>query len=103
MEDLKKVNLDELIEAVVKAVVTVKQTNAVEDALMIRDQLRRLPNDVTTEVLNGVILQLVATDPAVCRWFIVDVFLRDAAPEARADVAERINLLLADLQSKSVQ
>lgn len=89
-----------LVEAIVKAVLKVGQTKNFEEALLIRDELRRLPNDLLTEVLNQVILQLVSIDPMLCRWFIVEVFLQDAEPEGRADVAERINILLADLQSR---
>lgn len=92
-------DLSHLVEAVVKAVVTAYQINSLEDALLIRDQLRQLPDYLVTEVLNSVILELVQVDPALCRWFILDVFLRDAELEGKADVAERINLLLADLQS----
>lgn len=66
---------------------------------MIRDELRRLPDDLTTEILNQVMLALVKIDPDVCRWFILDVFLHGADPEGKADVAERLNLLFADLQS----
>jgi hypothetical protein len=36
----------------------------------------------------------------LCRWFIIDIFLKDADPEGKADVAERINLLLADLRDR---
>lgn len=88
-----------LVSAIVNAVVKVGQTKDLAEALIIRDQLQRLPNSVLTEVLNQVILSLVSIDPTLCRWFIIEVFLRDAAPEGRADVAERINLLLADLRS----
>jgi hypothetical protein len=88
-----------LIEAVVAAIVKVGQTEDLAEALVIRDQLRRLPDTFLTEVLNEVILQLVPINPDLCRWFIVEVFLRDAPPEGRADVAERINMLLADLRS----
>lgn len=88
-----------LVSAIVNAVVKVGQTKDLAEALIIRDQLQRLPNSVLTEVLNQVILSLVSIDPPLCRWFIIEVFLRDAAPEGRADVAERINLLLADLRS----
>ncbi|MBL1176597.1 hypothetical protein [Pantanalinema sp. GBBB05] len=92
-------DLDHLVEMVVKAVITVSQTRSVEEALMIRDELRRLPDDLTTEILNQVMLSLVKIDPDVCRWFILDVFLHNADPEGKADVAERLNLLFADLQS----
>lgn len=88
-----------VVEAVVKAVLKVGQTRDVEEAIVIRDELHRLPDTLMTEVLNQVILQLVAIDPQLCRWFIIDVFLRDAPAEGRADVAERINILLADLRS----
>ena len=88
-----------MIEAVVAAIVKVGQTEDLAEALVIRDQLRRLPDTFLTEVLNEVILQLVPINPDLCRWFIVEVFLRDAPPEGRADVAERINMLLADLRS----
>lgn len=93
-------DFNHLVEAVVKAVMKVGQTQDFEEAIVIRDELHRLPAPLLTEVLNQVMLQLVAIDPLLCRWFIVDVFLRDALPEGRADVAERINLLLADLQSR---
>lgn len=92
-------DMNHLIDAVVKAVVKVSETQNLDDAIAIRDELHRLPNQLLTEVLNQVILRLVAIDPVLCRWFIIDVFLRDSSPEGRADVAERINLLLADLQS----
>lgn len=88
-----------LVDAIVKAVLKVGQTRELAEALVIRDELRRLPDLILTEVLNEVILQLVVIDPILCRWFIVEVFLQDAEPEGRADVAERINILLADLQS----
>jgi hypothetical protein len=88
-----------LVEAVVAAIVKVGQTEDMTEALVIRDQLRRLPDTFLTEVLNQVILQLVPINPELCRWFIIEVFLRDAPAEGRADVAERINLLLADLRS----
>ncbi|MBD3884495.1 hypothetical protein IFO70_22390 [Phormidium tenue FACHB-886] len=93
-----EINLSQLVEVVVNAVLRAKQTE-VEDALIIRDELRRLPNPLMTEVLNQVMLRLVQLDPVLCRWFIVDVFLRDADPEGRADVAERLNLLMAELRS----
>lgn len=94
-------DFNHLVAAIVKAVLKVGQTKDVGEALVIRDELRRLPDELLTEVLNQVILQLVSIDPLICRWFIVEVFLRDAPPEGRADVAERINLLLADLRSHS--
>lgn len=99
MDDVT-VNLDELVNAVVKAIATAYQTQSLENALVIRDELQRLPPALTTEVINGVILHLVQTDPALCRWFILDVFLCEADPEGRADVAERINLLMADLKTQ---
>lgn len=92
-------DLDHLVEMVVKAVMTVSQTRSVEEALIIRDELRRLPDELTTEILNQVMLALVKVDPDVCRWFILEVFLHNADPEGKADVAERLNLLFADLQS----
>lgn len=98
----KKVGAEDfkhLVEAIIRAVLKVGQTRDLSEALIIRDELQRLPNELLTEVLNEVILRLVSIDPLICRWFIVEVFLRDAAPEGRADVAERINLLLADLRS----
>jgi hypothetical protein len=88
-----------LVEAVVRAVLKVGQMHDLEEAIVIRDQLHRLPDTLLTEVLNQVILRLVAIDPGLCRWFIIDVFLRDSPAEGRADVAERINILLADLRS----
>jgi hypothetical protein len=93
-------NLNTLVDAVAKAVLAANRNENLEDALSIRDELHRLPNELITEVLNGVILNLVKVDPEVCRWFILDVFLRNADPEGRADVAERINLLLDDLRSQ---
>lgn len=92
-------DLNHLADAVVKAVLKVGQTQDLEEAIVVRDQLRRLPDLLLTEVLNQVMLRLVAIDPLLCRWFIIDVFLRDAPAEGRADVAERINILLADLRS----
>lgn len=92
-------DFNHLVDAVVKAVLKVGQTQDLEEALVVRDQLQRLPDRLLTEVLNQVMLQLVAIDPLLCRWFIIDVFLRDAPAEGRADVAERINILLADLRS----
>lgn len=94
-----EIDLDGLVATVVKAVTLAKQTGEPDNALIIRDELRRLPNDLLTDVLNGVMLKLVKIDPQLCRWFVLDVFLLDADPEGRADVAERINLLLADLRS----
>lgn len=98
-ETLNAEDFSYLIQAIVKAIVKVGQTRDLVEAVLIRDQLRRLSAPLLTEVLNQVILRLVAIDPVLCRWFIVDVFLLDSLPEGRADVAERINLLLADLQS----
>jgi hypothetical protein len=92
-------DLDHLVTTVVKAIVLAKQTQELDNALVIRDELRRLPDNLLTEVLNNVMLNLVKIDPSLCRWFILDIFLHDANPEGKADVAERINLLLADLQS----
>lgn len=94
-----EIDLSHLVEAVVKVVLRAKQSQSIDDALIIRDQLQRLPNPVMTEVLNQVMLKLVQIDPELCRWFVVDVFLRDADPEGKADVAERINLLMAEMQS----
>lgn len=93
------IDLSHLSQAVVKVVLKAGQVQDIEDALVVRDQLHRLPDALMTEVLNQVILELVQVDPALCRWFVVDVFLRDADPEGRADVAERINMLMAELQS----
>lgn len=101
-EEIRKrlgIDISSLVDAVVQAVVRAEQSQSQEDALLIRDELRRLPDYWMTEVLNDVILGLVKVDPNLCRWFILDVFLQDSDPEGRADVAERINLLLADLQS----
>ncbi|MDX2243694.1 MAG: hypothetical protein NW224_23685 [Leptolyngbyaceae cyanobacterium bins.302] len=97
-ETVSAADFQHLVEAIVRAVIKVGQTKNLEEAFVIRDELRRLPSSLLTEVLNQVILQLVAIDPLLCRWFIVEVFLQDAAPEGRADVAERINILLSDLQ-----
>lgn len=94
-----EVNLNILAIAIVKAILVASKTQELDDALIIRDELYRLPDYFVTEVLNDVILNLVKVDPTVCRWFILDIFLRDADPEGKADVAERINLLIADLQS----
>ncbi|GAQ00141.1 hypothetical protein [Leptolyngbya sp. NIES-2104] len=98
-ETLSAKNFSHLIEAVVKAILKVGQTHDLEQAFVVRDELRRLPDALLTEVLNQVMLHLVSIDPLLCRWFIIDVFLRDASPEGRADVAERINLLIAGLRS----
>lgn len=92
-------DLQHLAEAVTSAVLKAHQTQSHEDALRIRDELHRLPDYLMTEVLNDVMLRLVNLDPNLCRWFILDVFLQDADPEGKADVAERINLLMADLRS----
>lgn len=92
-------DLTSLVEAVVKAVMVVNRSKDLEQALVIRDELRRLPAPLVTEVLNGVMLRLLNQDPNLCRWFVLDVFLHDADPEGKADVAERINLMLSDLQS----
>ena len=94
------VGLNKLVEAVVKSAIAAHKSQNLEDALAIRDELQRLPRDWTTEVINGVMLELVQIDPILCRWFILDVFLYDADPEGKADVAERINLMLADLKTK---
>jgi hypothetical protein len=91
--------LDNLVEVVVKAIVQAGETQSLDNALVIRDEIQRLPNSLVTEVLNGVILRLITIDPDLCRWFILDAFLREAPDEGKADVAERINLLLADLRS----
>ncbi|MGI8500568.1 MAG: hypothetical protein ACR2LR_05445 [Hassallia sp.] len=101
-EDLKglKPNLNNLVEAVVKAVVMANQTQELDHVLMIRDELHRLPDYLMTDVINDVILNLVKIDADLCRWFIIDIFLRDAEAEGKADVAERINLLIADLRSR---
>lgn len=98
LENLK-LDLDTLIATVVKAVFLAWQSQELEQALVLRDELRRLPSDLLTEVLNGVMLNLVKVEPVLCRWFVIEVFLHDADPEGKADVAERINLLLADLRS----
>lgn len=91
--------LTQLIEAVMQAVIKVGETQHLETALAIRDEIRRLPDDWVTEVLNQVMLKLIFIDPLLCRWFVLDVFLHDADPSAKADVAERMNLLMADLRS----
>ena len=94
-----EVELSNLVEATVKAILIARETEKLENALVIRDELHRLPNYLMKEVLNGVILNLVKIDPLLCRWFVLDIFLRDAEPNGKADVAERINLLIADLRS----
>ncbi|HEY9699500.1 MAG TPA: hypothetical protein V6D10_19735 [Trichocoleus sp.] len=93
------IDLETLVKAIVNAVVAAYQSERLEDALLIREQLHRLPDYLVTEILNATMLQLVQLDPNLCRWFILDIFLKDADPEGKADVAERINLLLADLQA----
>jgi hypothetical protein len=92
-------DFNRLVESVIKAVLKVGQSQNLEEAIVIRNELRRLPDGLLTEVLNQVMLHLVWVNPLLCRWFIVDVFLRNAPAEGKADVAERINLLMADLQS----
>lgn len=77
----------------------VGSTQNMEEGLLIRDEIRRLPNELVTEILNQIILRLVLVNPDLCRWFVLDVFLHDSDPEAKADVAERINVLIADLPS----
>lgn len=89
-----------MVEAVVKSAIAAHKSQNLEDALAIRDELQRLPRTWMTEVINGVMLELVRIDPILCRWFVLDVFLYDADPEGKADVAERINLMLADLKAK---
>lgn len=98
-ETISTEDFKHLVNAIVKAVLKVGQTRDFAEASVIRDELHRLPSLLLTEVLNQVILQLISIDPILCRWFIVEVFLQDAEPEGRADVAERINILLADLRS----
>jgi hypothetical protein len=92
-------DLGNLVEAVVRAVLVAHESRELDKALLIRDELNRLPNSLVTEVLNGVILQLVKVDPSLCRWFVLDVFLYEADPEGKASVAEQFNLMIADLQS----
>lgn len=94
-----QVDISGLVQAVVRAVIRAEESQSHADALLIRDELHRLPDYLMTDVLNDVILELVKVEPNLCRWFILDVFLQDSDPEGRADVAERINLLLADLKS----
>lgn len=94
------INLPQLIEAVVQAVTKVGETRNMESAIAIRDEIRRLPDDIVTEVLNQLILRLIFIDPLLCRWFVLDAFLHGADPDAKADVAERINVLMADLRSQ---
>ncbi|MDX2228170.1 MAG: hypothetical protein NW220_00940 [Leptolyngbyaceae cyanobacterium bins.349] len=97
-ETISAEDFNHLVEAIVAAVVKLNRQADLTAAFMVRDELRRLPNALLTEVLNQVILRLVAIDPLIGRWFIVEVFLEDAPPEGKADVAERMNILLADLQ-----
>lgn len=92
-------DLNSVVEVVVKAVLAAHQDEDIQQALVIRSELQRLPDPFLTEVINGVMLHLLAQDPVLCRWFILDVFLHDADPEGKADVAERINLMMAHLQS----
>jgi len=94
------INLPQLVEAVVQAVTKVGESRDLDTALAIRDEIRRLPDELVTEVLNQLILRLIFIDPSLCRWFVLDVFLHDADPEAKADVAERINILMTDLRSQ---
>ena len=98
--DQSAINLPQLIEVVVQAVTKVGEDRDLESALAIRDEIRRLPDDLVTEVLNQLILRLIFVDPLLCRWFVLDVFLHDANADAKADVAERINVLMADLRSQ---
>lgn len=98
--DRSGINLPQLIEVVVQAVTKVGEGRDLESALAIRDEIRRLPDDLVTEILNQLILRLILVDPLLCRWFVLDVFLYDADPDAKADVAERINVLMADLRSQ---
>ena len=95
--NLPKEDFETLIEVIFKAVIRVGRSHNMEEGLMIRDEIRRLPDQLVTEILNQIILRLVLIDPELCRWFVLDVFLYDSHPEAKADVAERINLLIADL------
>ena len=94
------INLPQLVEAVVQAVTKVGESRDLETALAIRDEIRRLPDELVTEILNQLILRLIFIDPLLCRWFVLDAFLHDADPDAKADVAERINVLMADLRSQ---
>lgn len=94
------INLPQLVEAAVQAVIKVGESRDLETALAIRDEIQRLPNELVTEVLNQLILRLIFIDPLLCRWFVLDVFLHDAEPDAKADVAERINVLMTDLRSQ---
>lgn len=97
-EDIEP-TLKRLVTAIVEAVVAAKQSQNWDEALAIRDQLKRLPNALMTEVINDVMLNLIKVEPDLCRWFILDVFLCEADPAGKADVAERINLLMADLNA----
>ncbi|MBD1917051.1 MULTISPECIES: hypothetical protein [Cyanophyceae] len=94
------INLPQLVEAAVQAVTKVGESRDLETALAIRDEIRRLPDELVTEILNQLILRLIFIDPLLCRWFVLDVFLHDADPDAKADVTERINVLMADLRSQ---
>jgi NAD-specific glutamate dehydrogenase len=93
-------DLTDLVNAVVKAMVAAQATQEIEGAIAICDEIRRLPDNLVTEVLNAVMLDLMKIDPALCRWFTLDIFLHNADPEGKADVAERINLLMADLHAQ---
>lgn len=97
--DSSTLDLGSLVEAVVRAILVAHQAQELDKALLIRDELNRLPSSLVTEVLNGVILHLVKVDPALCRWFVLDVFLYEADPEGKASVAEQFNLMVADLQA----
>lgn len=90
--------LSQLVTAVVNSAIAAYQAQDPE-AFVIRDELHRLPAPVMTEVINGVMIKLLQVNPDICRWFILDVFLRDADPEGKADVAERINIMMANLQA----
>jgi hypothetical protein len=94
------INLPQLIEATVQAVTKVGESRNLENALVIRDQIRRRPDELVAEILNQLILRLIFINPLLCRWFVLDVFLHDADLEAKADVAERVNILMADLRSQ---
>jgi hypothetical protein len=93
-----ELNLKQLVEAIAEAVLFAYSHQDLAEALILRDEINRLPTSLVTEVLNQVMLKLIQVNPDICRWFILDVFLREADPEGRADVAERINLLMADLR-----
>ncbi|MBW4460145.1 MAG: hypothetical protein KME47_07900 [Nodosilinea sp. WJT8-NPBG4] len=94
------INLPQLVEAVVQAVTKVGESRDLDTALAIRDEIRRLPDELVTEILNQLILRLIFIDPSLCRWFVLDGFLHGADLDAKADVAERINVLMTDLQSQ---